>query len=172
MKVVIIGGSFAGITAALTARKKYKEATIILLEKEERIGFIPGTLYSLLNGEIDSLEEAYFITVEEMEQLDIQVSLNTKVESMDTDSQQVIYKTLDQLVTISYDKLILATGSVQNSYQIEGMESNKIVKYKTIEKTRAALELVDKNQVFTIVGGGQIGLEMADSLINKKRKSN
>jgi NADPH-dependent 2,4-dienoyl-CoA reductase/sulfur reductase-like enzyme len=170
MKVIIIGGSFAGITAALTARKKYKEATIILLEKEEKIGFIPGTLYSLLNGEIDSLEEGYFITIEELERLAIQVQLNATVESMDTDSKKVTYNILHQPVTISYDKLILATGSVQDSYQVKGMESDKIVKYKTIEKTRVALELVKKNQVFTIVGGGQIGLEMANSLINKKKK--
>ncbi|WP_414839117.1 FAD-dependent oxidoreductase [Carnobacterium sp. TMP28] len=169
MKIVIIGGSFAGITAALTARKKYKEATIILLEKEEKIGFIPGTLYSLLNGEIDSLEEGYFITIEELERLAIQVQLNATVESMDTDSQKVTYTILHQPVTISYDKLILATGSVQDSYQVKGMESNKIVKYKTIEKTRVALELVEKNQVFTIVGGGQIGLEMADALINQNK---
>ncbi|MCA9764795.1 MAG: FAD-dependent oxidoreductase [Carnobacterium sp.] len=169
MRIIIIGGSFAGITAALTARKKYKEAAIILLEKEEKIGFIPGTLYSLLNGEIDSLEEGYFITVEELERLAIQVQLNATVESMDTNSQKVTYNIFHQSVTIPYDKLILATGSVQDSYQVKGMESNKIVKYKTIEKTRVALELVEKNQVFTIVGGGQIGLEMADALINQKK---
>ncbi|WP_034551986.1 FAD-dependent oxidoreductase [Carnobacterium funditum] len=170
MNIVIVGGSFAGITAVLTAREKYKEATITLIEKEETIGFIPGALYSLLNGEIESLAEAHFTTVEAVKRLNIQVILNAKVENIDTDSQRLTYKKLNRLTVISYDKLILATGSVQNSYQIKGMESNKIIRYKTVEKTRMALELVENNQVFTIVGGGQIGIEMADCLINQKKK--
>ena len=170
MDIVIVGGSFAGITAAVTARKTFKEASIILVEKEDTIGFIPGALHCLLNGEIESLEEAHFITVEELEQLNIQVILNAKVESMETASQQVTYQKINQLKVMTYDKLILATGSVQNSYRIKGIESTKILKYKTVEKTKEALELVRQNNVFTIVGGGQIGIEMADCLIHQNKK--
>jgi NADPH-dependent 2,4-dienoyl-CoA reductase/sulfur reductase-like enzyme len=170
MDIVIVGGSFAGITAAKTARKKFKKATITLLEKEESIGFIPGALYYLLNGDIENLEQAHFITVEEVEQLNIQVILQAEVKSMDTDTQQLTYESLNDLKTIPYDKLILATGSVQDSYLIKGMESSRILKYKTVEKTREALELVKKNEIFTIVGGGQIGVEMADSLTRQNKK--
>lgn len=170
MDIVIVGGSFAGITAAVTARKKFKKATITLLEKENSIGFIPGALHCLLNGEIENLEEAHFITIEEVEKQNIQVILNAKVESMDTANQRLSYEKMNQLKEITYDKLILATGSVQNSYQLKGIESAKILKYKTVEKTREALKLVSENNVFTIVGGGQIGIEMADCLINQKKK--
>lgn len=170
MHIVIVGGSFAGVTAALIARKKFEKATITLLEKEGNIGFVPGALHGILNGTIKNVKEAYFITVEEIEKLNIQVQLDSKVESMDTSNQQLTYRKLSKLTVISYDKLILATGSVQNSYQIKGIESNRILKYKTIEKTRAALELVKSNHDFTIVGGGQIGIEMADCLINQKKQ--
>lgn len=170
MNIVIVGGSFAGITAAKTAREKFKKATITLIEKEESIGFIPGALYYLLNGDMENLEQAHFITVEEVEQLNIRVILQAEVKSMDTDTQQLTYETLNDLKTIAYDKLILATGSVQSSHLIKGMESTKILKYKTVEKTREALELVGKNEVFTIVGGGQIGVEMADCLIRQNKK--
>ncbi|MEG0679909.1 MAG: FAD/NAD(P)-binding oxidoreductase, partial [Carnobacterium sp.] len=115
MHIVIVGGSFAGVTAALTARKKFEKATITLLEKEGNIGFVPGALHGILNGTIKNVKEAYFITVEEVEKRNIQVQLDSTVENMDTSNRQLTYRKLDKLAVISYDKLILATGSVQNS---------------------------------------------------------
>ena len=170
MNIVIVGGSFAGISAALTARKKFKEATITLIEKENSIGFLPGALHSLLNGDIKEIEEAYIVTVKEVEQLNIRVILNARVESMNTTNQRLTYEKENQVEIISYDKLIIASGSVQNSHQIKGIELPRILKYKTAKKTKDALDLVKKNQSFTIVGGGQIGVEMADCLVNQGKQ--
>ena len=66
--------------------------------------------------------------------------------------------------------MILATGSTQNSYRIKGIDSERILKYKSIEQAQEALALVNENQTFTIVGGGQVGVEMADCLVRQNKK--
>lgn len=170
MKIVIVGGSFAGVTAAVTARKKFPKAEIVLLEKKNTIGFIPSALHLILNGEIESLQQAYFISEAEIEELNIHLILAAEVKKMDIENQIISYENQNILKNIAYDKLILATGSTQNSYRIKGIDSERILKYKSIEKAQEALALVNKNQTFTIVGGGQVGVEMADCLVRQNKK--
>ena len=170
MKIVIVGGSFAGVTAAVTARKKFPKAEIVLLEKKNTIGFIPSALHLILNGEIESLQQAYFISEAEIEEHNIHLILAAEVKKMDIENQIISYENQNILKNIAYDKLILATGSTQNSYRIKGIDSERILKYKSIEKAQEALALVNKNQTFTIVGGGQVGVEMADCLVRQNKK--
>lgn len=170
MKIVIVGGSFAGVTAAVTARKKFPKAEIVLLEKENTIGFIPSALHLILNGEIESLQQAYFISEAEIEEHNIHLILAAEVKKMDIENQIISYENQNILKNIAYDKLILATGSTQNSYRIKGIDSERILKYKSIEKAQEALALVKENQTFTIVGGGQVGVEMADCLVRQNKQ--
>lgn len=170
MHIVIVGGSFAGVTAAIRTRQNFKDAQITLLEKQAQIGFIPGALHAILNKQIKRLEEAYFISKEELQEYGITVILNAEVQSLDSNQQQVTYQQTNQSKKINYDKLIIATGSVQSSYRIKGIQSHKIITYKSVEETKTALALVAQNHRFTILGGGQVGVEMADSLIRNKKK--
>lgn len=170
MELVIVGGSFAGITAAVAARKKFPTATITILEKNETIGFIPGALHLVLNGEVENLAHAYFISVEEVEQLGIKVLLGAEVEQLETRYHQINYHHHSQNKQITYDKLILATGSIQDSKKIKGMTTERIIKYKTVEQAQKSLEIIRANRILTIVGGGQVGIEMADCLIRQDKQ--
>ena len=92
MKIVIVGGSFAGVTAAVTARKKFPKAEIVLLEKKNTIGFIPSALHLILNGEIESLQQAYFISEAEIEEHNIHLILAAEVKKMYIENQIIIYE--------------------------------------------------------------------------------
>lgn len=69
MKSVIIGGSFAGIHAAMCLRKSCPDSEIVLLERQEKIGFIPSGINLFLKKEITKNEQLYWMTREELEKL-------------------------------------------------------------------------------------------------------
>lgn len=164
MKVAIIGASFAGATAALEVRKHHPNAEITLLEKQPKLGYIPNGLHMYLDKQIASLQDAYFIHEGDLKQQGIQLLLEATVEKVDTANHQLTYRCDQEDITITYDKLIIATGSSQLSHKIEGSDSNRVLKYKRLKGAEDALEKLSTSQHVTIIGGGQIGVEAADLL--------
>ncbi|WP_407370246.1 FAD-dependent oxidoreductase [Carnobacterium sp.] len=169
MKVVIIGASFAGVAAALEVRKKYFDAEIILLEKQPTLGYIPNGLHLYWENKIADLDAAYFITKEQLEKQNIQCCLEASVEKIDTTHKTVHYMFHGQEATITYDKLIIATGSSQLSQKISGSDGENVLKYKRHHEAEAALAKVDASRSVTIIGAGQVGVEAAD-LLSKQEK--
>jgi len=170
MKVVIIGASFAGVTAALEVRKKHKEAEIILLEKQSTLGYIPNGLHLYLDKKISSLNDAYFITEEELKNYNIVYSLEATVTKVDSSQKFVRYRKQNQTKMMPYDKLIIATGSSQVSQKITGSESDHVLTYKRRDEAQDALKKLRASHHLTIIGGGQIGVEIADLLSKNGKK--
>ena len=164
MRVAIIGASFAGVAAALEVRKKFKQAEIFLLEKQSKLGYIPNGLHLYLDKKIASLEEAYFITVEQLQKQHIQLHLSSEVEKVDIGQKQVSYRNPEGEETLTYDKLIIATGSSQLSQKISGCDTTRVLKYKRFHEAEDALEKLKGSRQVTVIGGGQIGVEAADLL--------
>lgn len=169
MKVVIIGASYAGIAAALEVRNKHLNAEVILLEKKDRLGYIPNGLHLYWGNKIDHLDSAYFFTKEELEQRSIQCSMNTAVEKINTVKKEVEYLHNEKEDTMAYDKLIIATGSSQLSQKIKGSDSETVLKYKGRYEAEMAIAKVGASRSVTIIGGGQVGVEAAD-LLKKQHK--
>lgn len=169
MRVVIIGASFAGVAAALEVRKKFEHAEIVLLEKQTRLGYIPNGLHLYFDKKIASLDDAYFITEEQVQQQRIQLYLSSEVEKVDTAQKQVTYRNTTGEKTLEYDKLIIATGSSQLSKKIASSDATRVLKYKRFHEAEDALEKLNHSQQVTIIGGGQIGVEAAD-LLHKNGK--
>lgn len=97
MKVVIIGASFAGVSAALAIRKKHPIAEIHLIEKQETIGYLPGGINRYFNKTSESIQTAEFISEQQLIEKGISLLLNAKVVSMD--SKQYIVKYEKQAAT-------------------------------------------------------------------------
>lgn len=169
MKVVIIGASFAGVAAALEVRKKHAHAEIILLEKQSTLGYIPNGLHLYWEQKIEHLDEARFITKEQLETQKVQCHLGATVQKINTTQKIIHYDYSEQEELISYDKLIIATGSRQLSEKIDGSAHESVLKYKRYGEAQAALVKVEESQHVTIIGGGQVGVEAAD-LLNKQQK--
>ncbi len=169
MKVVIIGASFAGVTAALETRKQHPKAEIMLLEKQSQLGYIPNGLHLYLANKISSLDQAYFMTEKELKDSQIDLLLESVVVHVDSAQKFVWYRKQNEEWEIAYDKLIIATGSSQISQKIRGSESEHVLTYKWRDEAAEALNKIDASQHVTIIGGGQVGIEMAD-LLRKKGK--
>jgi NADH oxidase (H2O2-forming) len=159
--IVIVGGSAAGITTAISARRYYTDAKIILIRKEKQvlipcgIPYIFGTIGSpdknLIPDEILSKNNIELV-------IDEVVSVNKSARTIETASG----------ITFSYKKLVLATGSSPLIPRIPGIELNNVFSVRKdvgyLQKLAAAL---DKTRDLVIIGGGFIGLEFADEC--KKR---
>jgi len=159
--VLIVGGSAAGITAAITARKHYPEAEITLIRKEEKvlipcgIPYIVGTLESpeknLIPDTVLSNNNVNII-------IDEVTSINKGAKIVSTVGGK----------TIRYKKMILATGSLPIVPPISGIDlDNVFVVKKEIAYLKKLLKALDEAKDVVIIGGGFIGLEFADEC--KKR---
>jgi NADH oxidase (H2O2-forming) len=152
--VVIVGGSAAGIEAAITARKQYPSKKVIVVRKEEKalvpcgIPYIMGTLGSTEKNvmPVTLLGDAELI-------IDEVTSIDREAKSVATASGE----------TIGYDKLILATGSRPAVPPIPGADlKNVFTIRKEINYLEQLREVLTQSKDVVIVGGGFIGAEFAD----------
>lgn len=162
MTIIIIGASFSGITAALAARKKYPTAKIILIDKKHEIGYLPSGLTLYLTGQLPSLEAATFITPSELHDQNITLLLETEVLNIKSLQQLITSRHDTKEVSLSYDKLIIATGANQMRHALS--PSDKLLQTKSLAASQRALGQLKDSQDIAIIGGSQVGLEMAHAL--------
>ncbi|RLG21224.1 pyridine nucleotide-disulfide oxidoreductase [Candidatus Micrarchaeota archaeon] len=155
--IIIIGGGPAGITTALTAKLYYKDKRILLIKSIEK-GVIPCAIpYTFKTIKPD--EDALSTEGLEKEGIDVLVD---EVVHVDRERKEVITKA-DRHFT--YDKLVLATGSKAAKLPIEGIEKEGIFTIrKDMDYLKMLREEVYKANDVVIIGGGFIGVEMADEL--------
>lgn len=170
MKVVIIGASFAGVSAALAIRKKHPEAEVFLMDKQQTIGYLPGGINLYFNETIKPIETARFISEQELVDHGLTLLLNAEVVSIDATQHIINYEKEALESFISFDKLILATGSSQWSQNILGSDSDKVLKYKFLPGVLQAIEQLENSRKVALIGGGQIGAEAVDTLLKKGKE--
>ena len=154
--VVIIGGSAAGIPAAITARRHYPEKSILLIRKEKQvlipcgIPYIFGTVGKPENNLIpDSLYEKNNIEL-----------LVDKVKELQPKEKTILTEGKE---TVSYDRLILATGSEAMVPPIPGIEKENVFPIKKdVNHLNSLLDALDGIKDLIILGCGFIGVEFAD----------
>lgn len=172
MNIVIIGGSFAGISCAMQARRLHPKANIYIFEKQSTIGFIPSGLNLTLNNEIEDITQAYFATEKDVRRANIKLHLDSQVTGVHPDSQEITY--FDNLrqeeKKIAYDKLVLAMGSRQQSNILKDWSHPQIVTTKELQNAANGYALLDKAQHIAVVGGGQIGIEVTEALVNANKQ--
>ncbi|OTN75573.1 hypothetical protein A5886_000647 [Enterococcus sp. 8G7_MSG3316] len=160
MKIVIIGGSFGGISCAREARRLYPKAEILLIEKKAQIGFIPSGMLLYIEGRIASLADAFFCTVDQLTAEGITVSLNETVH--DIIPEEHLLQT-DQR-KINYDRLVLAAGSSQDSTILPQPEES-LLTYKEYAAAQRFVEALSQARTVSIVGAGQAGMEAANTMV-------
>ncbi|MDO4431841.1 MAG: FAD-dependent oxidoreductase [Aerococcaceae bacterium] len=170
MKIIIVGGSFAGISCAIEAVKLYPDAQIRVVDKQASAGFIPSGLNLKLNEEIKTLSEAYFLSERDIRTAGVQLHLNTEVLSVDTANKTVEVALPTGVETWEYDKLVLAMGSRQSSKLVDGLSDERIVSTKQFAHAQTAERVIEAAQHIAVIGGGQIGMEACEALVNANKQ--
>ncbi|HEM3578105.1 TPA: FAD-dependent oxidoreductase [Streptococcus suis] len=164
MNIVIIGASFAGLTTAMECQKRYPQATIYLIDKEESIAYFPNALNWKIKGEISSWEEARIRYFEGLEQSAIHFLLGWECISIEAESKKVRLKQENKHQDVTYDYLILAMGA-QQVWEHHSVDlSEKILTSKSIAQAQKSFEKLEEAESVTVIGAGQIGLESLEAL--------
>lgn len=168
MKHVIIGGVAGGATAAARIRRADESAEIILLEKGKYISYANCGLPYYIGGVIADRDNLFVQTPEGFgKRFNIDVRVENEVTAIDTAAKMVTVKKADGTsYTESYDKLLLSPGSNPVVPPLKGIEADGIFTLRNVTDTDRIKSYLNTHKVrdAVVVGGGFIGLEMAENL--------
>ena len=168
-KVLIVGGVAGGATALTRLRRLDEKAEIVMFERGEHISFANCGLPYYIGGTIDERDALIVNTPEAlMKKYNVDIRNFSEVTDIDRESKAVKVKNskTGKEYTESYDYLILSTGSSPIKPPIPGIDSPNIFSLWNIPDTDLIKNYVDKEKPkrAIVVGGGFIGLEMAENL--------
>ena len=171
MKVVIVGGVAGGATAAARLRRLDEEAEIVILERSGYVSYANCGLPYYIGGTIQDKGALTLQTPESFRaRFNIDVRVRHEVLSLQPQAHTVTVRRLDDGTeyTESYDKLILSPGAKAIRPPLPGIDLEGIFTLRTVEDTLCIREFLEHHQPKSavVVGGGFIGLEMAENLIH------
>jgi len=169
-KIVIVGGVAGGATAAARARRISEEAEITVVERGPYVSYANCGLPYFISRDIVKRSELLLQTPEGFDaRYGVRVLLETEAIEIDRPGKRVFVRSKDGESWLAYDKLILAQGGNPITPSMPGADAPYIFKLWTIpdmDRMHAYIES-EKPRSAVVVGGGFIGLEMAEAL--KKR---
>lgn len=164
MKVIIIGGGAAGASCAARLRRLDESAQILILEKTNEISIANCGLPYYISEIIGERDNILVSNPEKFKTwFNIDVRLNSEVVSIDRKNKTVQIKNGE---LISYDKLVLAQGASPIIPPFEGINNSKVFCVRTLNDADKIKDYIknNKSQKAVVVGGGFIGIEMAENL--------
>lgn len=169
MKVVIIGGVAGGATAAARIRRLDEKAQIVVFERSGYISYANCGLPYYIGGAITDSKKLTLQTPESFwTRFRIDMKVKHEVTAIDTDKKIVTVKNLNtgDVFEEGYDKLVISTGAKPAKPNLPGIELDDLFTLRTVEDTLKIHEFVQKKRPKSavLVGGGYIGLELAENL--------
>ncbi|AOV97526.1 CoA-disulfide reductase [Edwardsiella hoshinae] len=169
MKIVIIGGVAGGASAAVRARRLSEEAEIIVLERGHYVSFANCGLPYHIAGEIPQRASLLLKTPQDFRQrFNLDVRVDNEVLAIDAQEKFVEVRDLTsgRIYRESYDRLLLSTGAAPLLPPLPGIASTGVFSLRNIDDMDAILAYIATRapQHASVVGGGFIGLEVAEAL--------
>lgn len=169
MKTVIIGGVAGGASAAARLRRLDETAQIIILERGEYVSFANCGLPYYISGVITEKNNLTLQTPESFRaRFNIDVRVNNEAIKIDPEAKTVTVKNLKsgESYEESYDNLILSPGAAPIKPNIAGIDSDIVFTLRNIPDTLKIKQYIESAAVKSavVVGGGYIGVEMAENL--------
>ncbi len=166
MNILVIGGIAAGMSVAAKAKRENKAANITVIEKENYVSFGACGLPYYLGNQFSDKNEMFARTPEQIEASGINLLLQHEVLSVDFNRKSVSIKNLtdNQTFDQSYDRLMIATGATPIIPNLEGIDGTNVYTITKLEQVQKLKDNLDRYQKIAIIGGGFIGVEVAEQL--------
>lgn len=171
-KIVVVGGVAGGASTAARARRLDEHAEVIMLERGPHVSFSNCCLPFHLSGMIEHSEQLVLMSPEEFKHsYNIEARVRNEVVKIDREKKTVTVKNLEKGESYeeSYDKLVLAPGAAAiMPKSIQGIDKEHVFKLKNVVDVQGIQNYLDSHDVqeVAVVGGGYIGLEVVENLIN------
>lgn len=169
MKILIVGGVAGGATVAARLRRLDEQAEVILFERGKYVSYANCGLPYYIGGSIADRSKLFVQTAKGFtDRFRIDIRTEQEVTSIDRARKQVAVHNLatGETYAESYDRLVLSPGAEPLRPPIEGIDSPRIFTLRSVPDTDAIKQYVDvqRPRRAVVVGGGFIGLEMAENL--------
>lgn len=167
---VIIGGSDAGISAALRARELDAECEITLVIADRFPNFSICGIPYFLSGEVAQFDDLAHRKAADIEAQGLRLLLEHRATCLDPDARVLEVQRPDGgLERLAYDKLLLGTGAVSIRPNLPGIELPGVFLLRWMGDTLKLAAFLDERrpQTALIIGGGYIGMEMAEALTHR-----
>ena len=172
-KVVVVGANHAGTCAINTITGFNEGDEVVVFDQNSNISFLGCGMALWIGGQISKPDGLFYSNKEKLESQGAKVNMNSKVERIDFD-KKFVYVTLEngQKVEESYDKLILATGSLPIVPQIPGKDLENVQLVKLFQNAEEVIKKLENPDIKTIavVGAGYIGVELAEAFERHNKK--
>lgn len=163
MKVVIIGGDAAGMSAASKISRDDKNAKVIVLEKTNVVSYGACGLPYYIAG-INQHESLLTIKeIDEFRKLGIDVRLGSNVIALSPEKKKVVYVHDNNMYEESFDKLVIATGGSPIRIPVKGSDLENVFTLKTIVEANDIIQASKDIKNIVIIGAGYIGMECAEA---------
>ncbi|MGB5824768.1 MAG: CoA-disulfide reductase [Proteocatella sp.] len=170
MKVVVIGGVAAGMSAASKIKRIDESAEVIVYEKGGFLSYGACGLPYYVGGFNDDHTKMIARTREQFEKTGIKTRLYHEILKVVPQEKQILvrnHETGDVFID-NYDKLMIATGAAALKPPLEGIDKKGVYQLKTMEDGLRLKELANNPDIkkVVIVGGGYIGIESVDAFLH------
>ncbi|NLM10631.1 MAG: CoA-disulfide reductase [Clostridiaceae bacterium] len=170
-KVLIVGGVAGGASAATRLRRLDEHAEIIIFERDQYISYANCGLPYYIGEVIKDRDDLIVQTAEDMKiRFNIDVRTESEVMNIAPKEKRVTVKSKSKGVyEENYDYLILSPGAKAFKPDIPGINSDKVLCLRNIPDTDAIKSLIDEKNAKSavVIGGGFIGIEIAENLIQR-----
>jgi NADPH-dependent 2,4-dienoyl-CoA reductase/sulfur reductase-like enzyme len=171
-RLVVIGGDAGGMTAATQARRLRPELDIVVVEKGDWTSYSACGIPYLVGGHIGSLEELVVRTPQQFrDQHRIDVRLRHEAVGIDLERRSVEVRDHDhgRTVRLPFDQLMLGVGARPRRPDLPGMDADIVHGVQTLGDAADLLGHVERSECgrVVVVGGGYIGLEMAEAFVQR-----
>ena len=170
VRLVIVGGVAAGTKAASRARRIDPEAKITIYQEEPEPSISECGLPYLLSRVVDERDDLVARTPEQFAEKGVEVRVRHRVEKIDPVNKRLSARALEsgEVFEDAYDRLVLATGARAVLPPIPGADLDGIFKLRFLTDSDEVRRYIEERspKKAAVVGGGYIGLEVAESLCN------
>jgi NADPH-dependent 2,4-dienoyl-CoA reductase/sulfur reductase-like enzyme len=166
-KIVLVGVNHAGTAAANTILDNYPDNKLVIFDANNNISYLGCGTALWIGRQIDNPNSLFYAKKEDFVAKKAEIHMETKVEKIDFAAKQVIAKTKDgKEIKESYDKLVLATGSLPIVPKIPGLDIKNVQYVKLFQEGQEIDRILGEANVqnVAVVGAGYIGVELAEAV--------
>jgi NADPH-dependent 2,4-dienoyl-CoA reductase/sulfur reductase-like enzyme len=165
-RFLVIGGDAAGMSAASKAKRERPDLGVVVFERGDWVSYAACGMPYFIEGKVETLDDLVQVTPEEFrEERDVDLRTGHEVVGIDAEAKTVTVAADGERYEESYDSLLVATGAHAVEPPFDGLDLPGVFTLHSMDAAGAIDAYLDRDGVATaaVVGGGYVGIEMAEA---------